>query len=88
MTVLSMPSKLKSVNVILEPELQKALEAYALRSQRSLSQSSSILLEQALIVTGDLKGPIERVEKRGGRRYGAGRRKSSQSDNEPQSEAG
>jgi hypothetical protein len=73
-TLIRMPSKLKKITVILDPELEAALESYALRSQRSLSQSASILLEQSLIVTGDLKQTIDRREKRGGKRVNAGRK--------------
>ena len=69
-----MPSKLKKITVVLDPELEEALERYALRCQRSLSQSASILLEQSLMVTGDLKRAIDRREKRGGKRQGAGRK--------------
>jgi hypothetical protein len=72
--VTEMPTALKKVTAVLDPELQAALEKYAARSKRSLSNAASILLEQALIVTGDLPGPIERQEKRGGKRTGAGRK--------------
>jgi hypothetical protein len=82
-----MPTKLKRVNVTLEPELFEALEAHASRCKRSFSNQVSLILETYLTQTGDLEKPIERKEKRGGRRNGAGRRKS-QSDTEPQSEAG
>jgi hypothetical protein len=75
LAVSDMPTKLKRVDVALDAELQTALEKYALRSKRSLSNAASILLEQALIVTGDLPSPIDREEKRGGRRSGAGRPK-------------
>jgi hypothetical protein len=73
----SVPTKLKKLTIVLEPSLQRAIEDYALRSKRSQSNAASILLEQALIVTGDLPAPIEREEKRGGRRDGAGRPKKS-----------
>ena len=78
--VAEMPSKLKKVNVVLEPALQAALEDYALRSKRSLSNAASVLLEQALIVTGDLPKPLERKEKRGGKREGSGRPKVKPED--------
>lgn len=73
----NVPTKLKKLTIVLEPALQAAIEAYALRSRRSQSNAASILLEEALIRTGDLLGPIEREEKRGGRRKGAGRPKKS-----------
>ena len=60
------PTKLKRVNVTLEPELYAALEAYARRCKRSLSNQVSVILEQVLINTGDLSGPIDREERRGG----------------------
>jgi hypothetical protein len=69
-----MPTKLKRVDVALDPELQAALEAYSLRTKRSLSNAASVLLEQALILTGDLTGPISREETRGGKRPNAGRK--------------
>ncbi|MFM2431745.1 MAG: hypothetical protein RLZZ511_2958 [Cyanobacteriota bacterium] len=78
LAVRDMPTKLKRVDVALDAELQAALEKYALRSRRSLSNAASILLEQALIVTGDLAGPIEREEKRGGKRPNAGRKPKAQ----------
>lgn len=73
----AVPTKLKRVNVTLEPELYAALEAYARRCKRSLSNQVSVVLEEVLIKTGDLPAPIEREEKRGGRRSGAGRPKKS-----------
>ncbi len=76
------PTKLKKLTIVLEPALQKAIEEYASRSKRSQSNAASILLEQALIVTGDLPAPIEREEKRGGKRPNAGRPKAS-GDEEP-----
>jgi hypothetical protein len=75
--VSEMPTALKKVTAVLDPDLQAALENYAARSKRSLSNAASILLEQALIVTGDLPGPIVREEKRGGKRPNAGRPKKS-----------
>jgi hypothetical protein len=78
--VSDMPTKLKRVDVALDAELQAALESYALRSKRSLSNAASILLEQALIVTGDLPAPIERKESRGGKRPNAGRPKAKSDD--------
>jgi hypothetical protein len=81
--VSDMPTKLKRVDVALDSELQAALESYAARSKRSLSNAASILLEQALIVTGDLPGPIVREEKRGGKRPNAGRKpKADQTEGE------
>jgi hypothetical protein len=77
LAVSDMPTKLKRVDVALDAELQAALEKYALRSKRSLSNAASILLEQALIVTGDLPGQIERKESRGGKRTGSGRPKAA-----------
>jgi hypothetical protein len=74
------PTKLKKLTIVLDPVLQEAIEAYALRSKRSQSNAASILLEQALIVTGDLPAPIEREEKRGGKRSGAGRPKVQPTD--------
>jgi hypothetical protein len=68
------PTKLKRVNVTLEPELFAALEAYAQRCKRSLSNQVSVILEQVLISTGDLPGAIAREEKRGGKRANAGRK--------------
>jgi hypothetical protein len=76
----AVPTKLKKLTIVLDPELQAAIEAYALRSKRSQSNSASILLEQALIVTGDLPAPIERKELRGGKRSGAGRPKVKPGD--------
>lgn len=73
-TIVRMPTKLKKITVVLDPELEQALERYAMRCQRSLSQSASILLEQSLMVTGDLKCAIDRREKRGGKRQGSGRK--------------
>lgn len=73
-TLARMPTKLKKITVVLDPELEEALERYAQRCQRSLSQSASILLEQSLMVTGDLKSAIDRREKRGGKRQGSGRK--------------
>jgi hypothetical protein len=75
--VSDMPTKLKRVDVALDAELQAALESYALRSKRSLSNAASILLEDALIRAGDLPAPIERKESRGGKRPNAGRPKKS-----------
>ncbi len=77
---LPVPTKLKKLTIVLEPALQAAIEAYASRSKRSQSNAASILLEQALIVTGDLPSPIEREEKRGGKRSGAGRPKGKSDD--------
>jgi hypothetical protein len=74
------PTKLKRVNVTLEPELFAALESYARRCKRSLSNQVSVVLEEVLVKTGDLPAPIEREEKRGGKRSGAGRPKAK-SDN-------
>lgn len=68
------PTKLNRITVALEPELYEALQAYSTRSRRSMSNQISVILEQALISTGDLKAPIARVEKRGGRREGAGKK--------------
>jgi hypothetical protein len=78
-----MPTALKKVTVVLDPAIQAALEAYAARSRRSLSNAASILLEQALIVTGDLEGPIVREEKRGGKRENAGRPKVAPPSDHP-----
>ena len=77
MTVCDVPTKLRRVNATLEPELYAALEAYANRCKRSLSNQVSVILEQALINTGDLPGPVDRQEKRGGKRPNAGRRVQS-----------
>jgi hypothetical protein len=68
------PTKLKKVTAVLEPELFAALEAYAHRCKRSLSNQINIILEQALIGTGDLSTPLVREEKRGGKRPNAGRK--------------
>jgi hypothetical protein len=76
----AVPTKLKKLTIVLAPELQAAIEAYALRSKRSQSNAASILLEQALIVTGDLPEQIERKESRGGTRANAGRPKASPAD--------
>jgi hypothetical protein len=70
----AVPTKLKRVNVTLEPELFAALEVYAQRCKRSLSNQVSVILEQVLISTGDLPGAIVREEKRGGKRPNAGRK--------------
>ena len=70
----TVPTKLKRVNVTLEPELFAALETYARRCKRSLSNQVSVILEQILISTGDLDAPIQREEKRGGVRPNAGRK--------------
>jgi hypothetical protein len=72
--VCEVPTKLRRVNATLEPELYAALEAYANRCKRSMSNQVSVILEQALINTGDLPGPVDRQEKRGGKRPGAGRK--------------
>lgn len=72
------PTKLNRITVALEPELYEALQAYSTRSRRSMSNQISVILEQALIATGDLKAPIARVEKRGGKRPGAGKPKKSE----------
>jgi hypothetical protein len=74
MIVCDVPTKLRRVNATLEPELYAALEAYANRCKRSLSNQVSVILEQALINTGDLPGPVDRQEKRGGKRPNAGRK--------------
>jgi hypothetical protein len=76
MFVCEVPTKLRRVNATLEPELYAALEAYANRCKRSLSNQVSVILEQALINTGDLPGPVDRQEKRGGKRPNAGRKAS------------
>jgi hypothetical protein len=73
----TVPTKLKRVNVTLEPELYAALESYARRCKRSLSNQVSVVLEEVLVKTGDLPSPIEREEKRGGKRSGAGRPKAT-----------
>jgi hypothetical protein len=83
LAVSEMPTALKKVTVVLAPDLQAALEDYASRSKRSLSNAASILLEQALTVTGDLDAPIVREEKRGGKREGAGRRKKASDERKP-----
>jgi hypothetical protein len=72
--VYEVPTKLKRVNVTLEPEIYRALEAYAQRCNRSMSNQASVILEQALINTGDLLAPVTRQEKRGGKRVNAGRK--------------
>jgi hypothetical protein len=74
------PTKLKRVNVTLEPELYAALESYARRCKRSLSNQVSMVLEEVLVKTGDLPAPIERKEKRGGSREKAGRPKAIPGD--------
>ena len=81
--VSEMPTKLKKVAIVLAPELEEALENYARRSKRSLSNSASILLEQALIMTGDLTKPVDRKESRGGKRPNSGRRKTKKTDEQP-----
>jgi hypothetical protein len=81
------PTKLKKVTAVLEPELFAALEAYAHRCKRSLSNQINIILEQALIGTGDLSTPLVREEKRGGRRANAGRKPQVTGDNAAESSA-
>lgn len=76
------PTKLNRITVALEPELYEALQAYSTRSRRSMSNQISVILEQALITTGDLKAPIARVEKRGGKRPGAGKPKKAEQDSD------
>lgn len=76
----AVPTKLKRVNVTLEPELFEALEAYARRCKRSLSNQVSVVLEQVLISTGDLTGPLEREERRGGKRPNTGRKTKGEAD--------
>ncbi|MBW4526797.1 MAG: hypothetical protein KME18_16690 [Phormidium tanganyikae FI6-MK23] len=71
------PTKLNRITIALEPELYEALQAYSSRSRRSMSNQISVIIEQALIATGDLKVPIARVEKRGGKRPNAGRKPSN-----------
>lgn len=80
-------TRLKRVTVVLDPALQSALESYALRSRRSQSNAASILLEQALIVTGDLPGPVDRSETRGGKRPNSGRKPKTESDRPSTDEA-
>lgn len=68
------PTKLQRVNVTLEPELYKALEACSERTRRTLSNQISIVIEEFLLKTGDLKEPVDR-RKHGGKRPNAGRPK-------------
>jgi hypothetical protein len=70
------PTKLQRVNVTFEPELYEALEACSERCKRTLSNQVSIVVEEFLLKTGDLKEPVDR-RKHGGKRPNAGRRKAS-----------
>ena len=90
------PTKLQRVNVTLEPELYKALEACSERTRRTLSNQISIVVEEFLLKTGDLKEPVDR-RKHGGKRPNAGRPKSTEApisgidrsaDMDPTDEAG
>lgn len=76
------PTKLNRITVALEPELYEALQAFSNRSRRSMSNQISVILEQALIATGDLKAPIARIEKRGGKREGAGKKSKKTDDSD------
>jgi hypothetical protein len=73
------PTKLQRVNVTLEPELYKALEACSERTRRTLSNQISIVVEEFLLKTGDLKEPVDR-RKHGGKRPNAGRPKAAGDD--------
>lgn len=69
------PTKLNRVNVTFEPELYEALEACSERCKRTLSNQVSIVVEEFLLKTGDLKEPVDR-RKHGGKRPNAGRPKA------------
>lgn len=60
--------KLKRVSLVFHPEIHEALRDYATRSGRSMSDRVSVVLEDFLLKTGDLKRPIIRAENRGGAR--------------------
>jgi hypothetical protein len=75
--VSDMPTKLKRLSVTFEVELFQALEAMADRNKRSMSNQINIILEQALLASGDLKTPIAKTETRGGKRANAGRKPRS-----------
>jgi hypothetical protein len=79
----TVPTELKRVSVVLENEIHQALLSMSGRNKRSLSNQISVILEQALIASGDLKSPIFRAEARGGRRAGAGRKSKAVEIKEP-----
>lgn len=69
-----MPTKLRRLSTAVDPVVYEALAAYSARSRRSISNLLAMIIEQALISTGDLAAPITKPETRGGPRRGAGRK--------------
>jgi metal-responsive CopG/Arc/MetJ family transcriptional regulator len=77
-----MPTELKRLSVTFETELYQALERLSTRNKRSLSNQVSVILEQALLASGDLKAPIYRQESRGGKRENAGRKSKTEENDD------
>ena len=70
----SVPTKLRRIAFAPQPAVYEALERYAARTKRSMSNAADYFVEQMLIQTGDLAAPIPKPETRGGRREKAGRK--------------
>lgn len=73
-----MPTKLKRISVALDDEAYAKLAELALIGKRSVANMSAVLIEAALFPGGRVAP--RREEKRGGKRSGAGRPKSTQAE--------
>lgn len=79
------PTKLRRLSTAVDPTVYEALAAYSARTRRSVSNLLAMIIEQALVTSGDLAAPITKPETRGGARKGAGR-KPKADETEDQSE--
>ncbi|MGL5058934.1 MAG: ribbon-helix-helix domain-containing protein [Microcoleus sp.] len=68
-----MPTKLKRISVALDDEAYAKLEDLARGSKRSIANMAAVLIEGSLFPGGRIATP--RVERRGGKRSGAGRKR-------------
>jgi hypothetical protein len=59
MTAFLMPTDKQRLTLNLPPELFSALEACALRANRSLANQAAIALEEFLLKSGDLGDPVK-----------------------------
>ena len=59
MTVCVMPTNKQRVTLNIPQELYDALEACAVRSNRTLANQATIALEEFLLKTGDLASPVK-----------------------------